>query len=104
MVKMSSNRSLVRVVRAAIARERAQRRTTIDEVEAGLPSDYCGSAIRRIEGYLRHRSGEWVAGEEVAMVAGITTWARRVRELRSNGVKRGLYIEEKGGCYRLFVD
>jgi biotin operon repressor len=47
---------------------------------------------------LEERVGEVVYGEELAAVAGISEWARRVRELR----EEGLAIEELGGSrYRL---
>ena len=55
-------------------------------------------ARTRIRRYLEERVGEVVYGEELAAVAGISEWARRVRELR----EEGLVIEELGGSrYRL---
>jgi biotin operon repressor len=55
-------------------------------------------AKTRIRRYLEERVGEVVYGEELAAVAGISEWARRVRELR----EEGLVVEELGGSrYRL---
>jgi len=42
------------------------------------------SATERIGELLRSRIGEVVTGEEIQEVAGITEWARRLRELRSD--------------------
>lgn len=56
------------------------------------------AAKTRIRRYLEERVGEIIYGEEIAAVAGISEWARRVRELRDEG----LAIEELGGSrYRL---
>ncbi len=58
------------------------------------------SAKTRIRRYLEERVGQVVYGEEIAAVAGISEWARRVRELREEGLK----IEELGRSrYRLSV-
>lgn len=55
-------------------------------------------AKTRIRRYLEERVGQVVYGEELAAVAGISEWARRVRELR----EAGMAIEELGGSrYRL---
>ena len=55
-------------------------------------------AKARVRRYLEARVGEIVYGEEIAAVAGISEWARRVRELRDEG----LVIEELGRSrYRL---
>jgi biotin operon repressor len=55
-------------------------------------------AKSRIQRYLEERVGQVVYGEEIAAVAGISEWARRVRELR----EEGLAIEELGKSrYRL---
>jgi biotin operon repressor len=55
-------------------------------------------AKKRIRRYLEERVGQVVYGEELAAVAGISEWARRVRELREDG----LDVEELGGSrYRL---
>lgn len=59
-----------------------------------------GSARARILGYLQARDGEWVAGEELAEVAGISEWARRIRELREDGYA----IAERAGSYRFASD
>ena len=48
--------------------------------------------------YLQAHVGEWVHGDELARVAKIQAWARRVRELR---VEHGWRIEEEGDRYRL---
>lgn len=56
-----------------------------------------GSARARIRAHLTAHVGEWIDGEELAEVAGISEWARRVRELRD----AGLSIEEDSGRYRL---
>jgi hypothetical protein len=57
-----------------------------------------GSAKARIRTYLVEHVGEIVYGEELAEVSGILAWARRVRELR----EEGLAIVELGGSrYRL---
>src|SRR5262245_18151969 len=49
------------------------------------PRQLPGSAKRRLLMHLEGRAGEWVRGEELAEVAGISEWARRVRELRDAG-------------------
>ncbi len=55
-------------------------------------------AKTRIRRYLEERVGQVVYGEEISAVAGISEWARRVRELR----EEGLAIEELGRSrYRL---
>lgn len=56
-----------------------------------------GSARSRISALLVRRVGEWVTGDELAAVAGISEWARRIRELRESGY----LISESGGSYRL---
>jgi hypothetical protein len=56
-----------------------------------------GSAKQRLLAHLERRSGEWVRGEELAEVAGISEWARRVRELR----EAGHAISEEDGAYLL---
>ena len=90
---------LTTAVRDAVERARTVRQTSADSIEALLAPQYRGSAPRRIEGYLRHRAGEWVDGEEIAAVAGIAAWSRRIRELRDSG----LHLEQSGGRYRLFT-
>lgn len=53
----------------------------VRDVGSGLvPGHKSGRA--RILAYLRKFPGEVIAGEELAVVAGIDDWARRVRELR----------------------
>lgn len=61
------------------------------------PRKLPGSGRRRIREHLIAHVGEWIDGEELAEVAGISEWARRVRELRDSG----LDIEERTGSYRL---
>jgi hypothetical protein len=56
-----------------------------------------GSPSRMLE-HLRQHLGEWVAGEELAAVAGVREWGRRVRVLRQ---EQGYRIEERDGAYRL---
>ena len=56
-----------------------------------------GSARSRILAVLIDRVGDWVMGEELAEYAGISEWARRLRELR----EAGYAIEESAGSYRL---
>ncbi|MDO8119719.1 hypothetical protein Q6346_00155 [Isoptericola sp. b490] len=57
-----------------------------------------GGAQRAILEHLESCVGEWVPGGELAAVAGIGEWARRVRELR---VEQGYEIDEERGHYRL---
>lgn len=52
-------------------------------VEVFDPDDTCGSARSRIQRYLRLHVGEFIDRRELAAVAGISEWARRVRELRT---------------------
>lgn len=52
-----------------------------------------GSAKERILRYLEQREGEVVHADELAEVAGIHAWARRIRELRDQGYP----IEHLGG-------
>jgi hypothetical protein len=52
-----------------------------------------GSARQRIHAYLVAHVGEPVQGVELAEIAGISEWARRVRELR----EEGLALRELGG-------
>jgi biotin operon repressor len=61
------------------------------------PRRHTGSARDRISAVLTARVGEWVTGDELAEAAGISEWARRVRELRASGH----LIEESAGRYRL---
>jgi biotin operon repressor len=56
-----------------------------------------GSARTRLSALLIGRVGEWVTGDELSAAAGISEWARRVRELR----QAGYAISESGGSYRL---
>ena len=58
-----------------------------------------GSARGRLRKHLIAHVGEWIDGEELAEIAGISEWARRIRELRDEG----LAIEEENGAYRLDV-
>ena len=61
------------------------------------PSTRPGSARERLGRLLTERVGEWVPGSELAETAGISEWARRIRELRASGYR----ISESNGCYRL---
>lgn len=74
----------------------------LKSVRAQLPPDESrrrpGSARTRIRDYLESRAGEIVSADELAEVAGIHAWARRIRELRDAGYD----IEHLGGGrYRL---
>ena len=51
------------------------------------------SGKRRIETYFELHVGEVVTGQELAAISGVLSWARRVRELR----EEGMAIEELGG-------
>lgn len=78
----------------AVGQVIAARREIIGSTKAAAGS----SAKSRIRRYLEERVGQVVYGEEIAAVAGISEWARRVRELR----EEGLDIEELGRSrYRL---
>jgi hypothetical protein len=46
-----------------------------------------GAAIERIRRYLLENASEITPGEEIAEVAGISEWARRLRELRAEGLQ-----------------
>jgi biotin operon repressor len=61
------------------------------------PRQLDGSGRSRILRLLQHRAGQEVSGEEIAEVAGISEWARRIRELRADGYA----IDERAGFYRL---
>ena len=56
-----------------------------------------GSARERLARHLERHVGEWVQGPELAEVAGITAWPRRLRELREDGYP----ISQHHGAYRL---
>ena len=78
----------------AVGQVTAARREIVGTVSR-KPGPGAKSRIRR---YLEERVGQVVYGEEIAAVAGISEWARRVRELR----EEGLAIEELGKSrYRL---
>jgi 5-methylcytosine-specific restriction endonuclease McrA/biotin operon repressor len=77
-------------LRAAVARQFGPR----------LPAARGEGAPARILAYLLDHVGTRVHGEELAAIAGIGEWARRVRELR---VQRGYAIEEENGRYRLLA-
>jgi hypothetical protein len=62
-------------------------------VRAFGPPQRKGSARQRIRDYLMARVGDQVQGVELAEIAGISEWARRVRELREDG----LPLRELGG-------
>lgn len=93
---------------------KAGNRETIDEAVAelrGVQVDRFGRGSRAARGqgaksriltYLLARTGQTVAGEELAEVSGIQEWARRVRELR---VEDGYAITKVGArSYRLESD
>ena len=68
------------------------------EIIGVAPTKAGPGAKKRIRLYLEERVGQVVYGEELAAVARISEWARRVRELR----EEGLDVEELGGSrYRL---
>lgn len=77
---------------SAIAQLRRLRRQT--HGDARPP----GSAKARIRAYLIEHVGEVVYGEEIAEISGILAWARRVRELRQDGLE---IVELGGSRYRL---
>jgi hypothetical protein len=77
---------------AVIAQLRGLRRTVCGDVRRP------GSAKARIRAYLVEHVGETVYGEELAEVSGILAWARRVRELREDGLP---IVELGGSRYRL---
>lgn len=56
-----------------------------------------GSAQGRIRDYFLAHLGEPVQGVELAEIAGISEWARRVRELRDEGLE----VQELGGSVYL---
>jgi biotin operon repressor len=78
-------------VRAAVTRAYPRRRA-----EGGT-----GGARTRILRFLLSRLGEWVSSEEIAAIAGIDAWTRRIRELR---FEQGYEIEEGGGRYRILAE
>lgn len=57
-----------------------------------------GAARDRIRTYLIDKVGEIIPGEELAEVAGISEWARRLRELRAEGMQ---ISQPEVGMYRL---
>ena len=57
-----------------------------------------GAARDRIRTYLIANVGELIPGEELAEVAGISEWARRLRELRAEGMD---ISQPEVGMYRL---
>lgn len=57
-----------------------------------------GAARDRIRRYLIANVGEIIPAEELAEVAGISEWARRVRELRADGLE---ITQPEAGMYRL---
>ena len=61
------------------------------------PRELPGSARERLVRHLSLHVGEWLEGPELAEVAGISAWARRLRELRADGYA----ISEHHGAYRL---
>jgi biotin operon repressor len=57
-----------------------------------------GAARHRLRIYLIENLGEAIPGEELAEVAGISEWGRRVRELRAEGME---ISQPAVGMYRL---
>ena len=57
-----------------------------------------GAARDRIREYLIENVGEILPGEELAEVAGVSEWARRLRELRADGME---ISQPEVGMYRL---
>jgi biotin operon repressor len=57
-----------------------------------------GAARDRIRSYLIENVGQIIPGEELAEVAGISEWARRLRELRAEGLQ---ISQPEVGMYRL---
>ena len=57
-----------------------------------------GSARERILNHLIENVGEVIPGEELGEVAGISAWARRIRELRADGLS---ISQPEVGMYRL---
>ena len=57
-----------------------------------------GAARDRIRSYLIENVGEVIPGEELAELAGISEWARRLRELRAEGME---ISQPEVGMYRL---
>ncbi len=51
------------------------------------------SGKKRLKRYFESRVGEVVTGQELAAASGVLAWARRVRELR----EEGMVIDELGG-------
>ena len=45
-----------------------------------------GSAIKRIRQYFLQHESQVIAGDELAIVSGISDYARRIRELRDSGM------------------
>ena len=56
------------------------------------------SARARIRAYLIEHVGEELPGEEIAEIAGVSEWARRLRELRAEGMN---ISQPTVGSYRL---
>ena len=57
-----------------------------------------GAARDRIRSYLIQNIGQIIPGEELAEIAGISEWARRLRELRAEGLR---ISQPEIGMYRL---
>jgi hypothetical protein len=67
-----------------IAQARALRRYVADEPTPRMSGPGSKARIRR---YFEEHVGEAVTGEELRVAAGTLEWARRVRELRKEGLK-----------------
>jgi biotin operon repressor len=98
--------AILETVAVAVEEDRASR-THFDGVIAnlrGLRRQVCGearqpgSAKARIRAYLVDHVGKTVYGEELAEASGILAWARRVRELREEGLE---VVELGQSRYRL---
>src|SRR5688500_1797629 len=67
----------------------AEIQKTVRNLGKRVSKDYQGpgqGAKARIEAYLRANSGKVIDGEELAIVAGISEYGRRIRELRAAGM------------------
>jgi HNH endonuclease len=85
---------------AALGRERHGARVQLDGVAValGLPK----AAGERLLAYLRLHVGQPVGSDELAGVAGISAWQRRIRELR---VEKGWPVRQiRGSQYQLDAD
>ena len=86
-------------VRGALDAAAAELRILVLRRFGRKPKAASGEGARQsILAHLKANLGEWIDGQELAVVSGIGEWARRVRELR---VEQGYDISERDGHYRL---